>query len=176
MIASDHGILGSGPGMTNNVAEYTAAIKAVEKAKSLGFRRLDIRGDSQLAIKQMNGVFAVRSPRIVPLYRRLCQLVQGLNVTFDWVPREQNEEADQLSKKAFREIAEASRRQRATEIGNDKITKISDIAFEVVGSKGDIYSVDLKSETCTCRDFDRHKHDRIPIRCKHLLACLRKED
>ena len=53
---------------TNNVAEYRALISALEKAIELGARRILIRGDSELIIKQMTGVYRVKHPDMKVLY------------------------------------------------------------------------------------------------------------
>jgi len=169
VIAQDCGIVGDGPGMTNNVAEYTACIEAVKRAKALGYRNIDIRGDSQLLVRQMIGEYEVKSERILPLYNQLCDLVSDLDITFKWIPREQNGDADALSRQAYREIAEEDRRQRAREIPDGNVSQIDENQFEVVGSRGICYRVDIASETCTCPDFQKHRSDRIPIRCKHIL-------
>jgi ribonuclease HI len=104
------GVVGEGEGMTNNVAEYTGLIegmKAVRKIVKPG-DTLEIRSDSQLAVRQMNGVYRVRSERIRPLYERAQKLKKtleekGIKVRIKWVPREQNERADYLSHQAYRE-------------------------------------------------------------------------
>jgi ribonuclease HI len=46
---------------TNNVAEYTALVRALERARDLGGKRLLIRSDSELLVKQMNGVYKVKN-------------------------------------------------------------------------------------------------------------------
>src|SRR5215831_8292126 len=53
---------------TNNVAEYRALITAMEKAKELGARRIHIRGDSELIIKQMRGEYRVKNLDLKDLY------------------------------------------------------------------------------------------------------------
>jgi len=88
VIAQECGIVGSGPGMTNNIAEYTACIEAVKRARG-------------------------------------------------------------IPDNAVRQIAEGK--------------------YEVIGSRGIPYEVDIASETCTCQDFQKHRSDRIPIRCKHII-------
>jgi len=91
---------------TNNEAEYTAAIEAVHAANGLrsGIPKL-LRGDSQLVIRQLEERYAVRAERIIPLFRRLKDLVNQDAWAFEWVPREQNEDADLEGRKAaFRAI------------------------------------------------------------------------
>src|SRR2546422_11599275 len=53
---------------TNNVAEYKALITALEEAKKLGAKKIVIRGDSELIIKQMRGEYRVKHPDMKELY------------------------------------------------------------------------------------------------------------
>src|SRR5262245_33515145 len=53
---------------TNNVAEYKALITALAEAKKLGARKIIIRGDSELIIRQMLGQYRVKSPDLRDLY------------------------------------------------------------------------------------------------------------
>ncbi|MGH7194241.1 MAG: ribonuclease HI family protein, partial [Candidatus Saccharimonadales bacterium] len=53
---------------TNNVAEYRALITGLEKAKELGAKKINIRGDSELIIKQMRGEYRVKNPDMKVLY------------------------------------------------------------------------------------------------------------
>lgn len=93
---------------TNNVAEYTGLMKGLEwVVESRPGGDLVVRGDSRLVIMQMKGEFKVRSKRLLPLYRRCKELEAKLGkVTYEWVPREENREADRLSERAYREFME----------------------------------------------------------------------
>ena len=83
---------------TNNVAEYTAAIRGLERAGELGATDVLLRSDSQLLINQLTGRYRVKSPHLQPLYRRLRELVGAFErVRFEHVPRERNGEADRLA-------------------------------------------------------------------------------
>src|SRR3954471_8242848 len=53
---------------TNNVAEYTALITALEEAKKLGAKKIIVRGDSELVIKQMRGEYRVKNADLKVLY------------------------------------------------------------------------------------------------------------
>ncbi|WP_409349226.1 ribonuclease HI [Saccharolobus sp. A20] len=86
---------------TNNVAEYMGLICLMDKMISLKLDSPIIRGDSQLVIRQMNGEYKVKAKRIIPLYERAIQLKEKLNAKLEWVPREQNKEADRLSRIAY---------------------------------------------------------------------------
>lgn len=97
-------------GSTNNVAEYTALLRGLEAAKPEvpPGDVLEIMGDSQLAIRQLTGQYAVNAPTIVPLHSKASLAIHELRVTgrkvdLKWIPREQNGEADKLSKEAVKE-------------------------------------------------------------------------
>ncbi|MEM2824557.1 MAG: ribonuclease HI [Thermofilaceae archaeon] len=108
-IAAGKGIVGAGykgDDVTNNVAEYTALIRALEWliANGCAGSELVVKGDSQLVIRQLQGRYAVRSPRIAPLYRRAVELLSHFpRRRYVWIPREGNREADALSLEALRE-------------------------------------------------------------------------
>src|SRR6476660_2375893 len=59
---------------TNNVAEYQALITGMQKARELGAKRVQIRGDSELIVKQMLGEYRVRHPDLRPLYQEAMDL------------------------------------------------------------------------------------------------------
>jgi len=82
---------------TNNVAEYTALIKALEKAKSLGLSRLRINSDSELLVKQVNGEYRVKNDDLKWLSEEAKGLMrQFKSVAVHHVRREQNKRADEL--------------------------------------------------------------------------------
>jgi ribonuclease HI len=85
---------------TNNVAEYTAAIRGLEAAKAFGADEVLLRSDSQLMINQMTGRYRVKTPHLQPLHRQVRDLVRAFSrVEFEHVPRERNAHADRLANK-----------------------------------------------------------------------------
>lgn len=83
---------------TNNVAEYTAVIRGLERAIDLGAASVLLRSDSQLLINQLTGRYRVKSPHLQPLHRRVRQLAAGFDsIEFEHVRRERNTEADRLA-------------------------------------------------------------------------------
>ena len=83
---------------TNNVAEYTAAIRGLERASQLGAADVILRSDSQLLINQLTGRYRVKTPHLVPLHRRVRSLAAGFRtIRFEHVRRENNAEADRLA-------------------------------------------------------------------------------
>ncbi|MDO8553490.1 MAG: ribonuclease HI family protein [Candidatus Micrarchaeota archaeon] len=86
---------------TNNIAEYTALIRALEFASSTLEKTIHIRSDSELMVKQLTGKYKVKDIKLKVLYGKAIHLCGGLQVTFEHIPREKNELADELSKKAI---------------------------------------------------------------------------
>jgi len=101
------------PNATNNVAEYVAAIRALEWLAAQGYRGAVVAsGDSQLVIRQMTGEYEVRAEHLRPYHDRLRTLVGEFDrVQFLWIPREQNLIADRLSKLAIEEAGSGALRR-----------------------------------------------------------------
>ncbi len=88
---------------TNNVAEYKALIAALQQAKKMGGTQLEIRADSELMIRQLNGRYKIKSAGLKPLYIEVTQLLtQFETVSLKHIPRELNAEADRLANDAVR--------------------------------------------------------------------------
>jgi ribonuclease HI len=83
---------------TNNQAEYTALIRALEHAERLGTHHpLHIHCDSELLVKQMNGEYRVKDEGLKPLYEQARLLASRFgSVSIRHVPRAQNAWADRL--------------------------------------------------------------------------------
>jgi ribonuclease HI len=85
--------------MTNNMAEYTALVRALEHALRLGPQyRVIVRSDSELMVKQMRGEYRVKDDRLRALYDQACRLRDRFQhrPQFLHVRREQNTRADAL--------------------------------------------------------------------------------
>src|SRR5215472_13363275 len=87
---------------TNNVAEYYGLIAAMDYAQSKGIRALRIESDSELLVKQMRGLYKVKSVDLQPLFER----ARKMSRSFEWfkiehVFRERNREADALANEAL---------------------------------------------------------------------------
>jgi ribonuclease HI len=83
---------------TNNVAEYTAMVRALEEARALGCDRIAVYTDSELMAHQINGRYSVKAAHLLPLYQRACLLLrQFQSATVTHVRRELNKRADALS-------------------------------------------------------------------------------
>jgi ribonuclease HI len=91
--------------MTNNVAEYYGLIAALDYVEAQGIRALRIESDSELLVKQMKGLYKVRSPELAPLYERARKMAAALDsFRIDHVYREHNREADALANQAMDEV------------------------------------------------------------------------
>jgi ribonuclease HI len=104
-IHSDYGV--AAHDSTNNVAEYTGLIKSLEWLIKNNYHNqtIVIMGDSMLVIHQLKKEFQVKAPTIIPLYRKAMSLVSKFyHIEFEWIPREQNKEADKLTCMAYEEI------------------------------------------------------------------------
>jgi len=83
--------------MTNNEAEYQSIILLLTMAKQFNISSIEVRGDSSLVVNQMNGIWKVKEPRMKALKAEAQSLMTDMKVTFKWVPREENSNADKLS-------------------------------------------------------------------------------
>jgi len=89
---------------TNNVAEYTAFIRALTHLRELGATGVVIYSDSELAVRQLNGQYKVKNTGLMPLFNRVRELGAGFaEFRVVHVPRGENSTADGLANKAIRE-------------------------------------------------------------------------
>lgn len=83
---------------TNNVAEYSAAIRGLRRAGELGASRVLLRSDSKLLVEQLAGRYRVKAAHLQDLHREaMGEAVSFQQVRFEHVRREQNREADRLA-------------------------------------------------------------------------------
>ena len=83
---------------TNNVAEYTAAIRGLERARELGAAEVHLRSDSKLLIEQLSGRWKIKNKNLMRLHREVRDLADGFErISYEHVPRERNVEADRLA-------------------------------------------------------------------------------
>lgn len=87
---------------TNNVAEYRALIAGLEKGHELGVTDIDVRLDSELIVRQIEGRYRVKNAGLIPLYRKATDLLTGFrSYSIKHVPREENKHADRLANQAL---------------------------------------------------------------------------
>ncbi len=84
----------------NNVAEYVALLEALQLAITLGAETLHVYSDSEVVVRQMNGEYACRSPRLHSLNWVCRKLARSLQFSISHVRRELNTEANGLAASA----------------------------------------------------------------------------
>jgi len=87
---------------TNNQAEYSALIAALEFAHAGQIDRLQVFSDSELLVNQINGAYNVKNTELKLLHHRASLLIGKLrSFSIQQIPRDQNREADRLANKAM---------------------------------------------------------------------------
>lgn len=143
---------------TNNVAEYRALITAMEEAKKLGAKKIIVRGDSELIIKQMRGEYRVKHPDM----RELFDEAQFLLHQFDEAKiehnlRHKNELADKLANLAM------DRRADVTEADESPV----DAPAPVSTQHGDRFSCPrCGCEVEICKPSGIRPHQLRPFVCQ----------
>lgn len=80
---------------SSNETEYNGLIFGLELCVQLGIKRLEVYGDSEIVINQVNRQYKVRKKHLIPLWERVNDLIKEFeSITFYWVPRKQNTVAD----------------------------------------------------------------------------------
>lgn len=100
---------------TNNEAEYNAVIELLKAVKDLGITEIKIYGDSNLVVSQLSRKWAIKKSHLRELAETAWKVgaESQAKITYVWVPREQNREADKLSNEA---IDKAPQNQRDNEL------------------------------------------------------------
>lgn len=100
---------------TNNVAEYTGLIKALEAAAQKGPEQLSIFSDSELLVRQITGQYRVKSEQIKPLFQQAMSLLNHFN---NWkirhVTRDKNTKADNLVNQALDAECDIEEKRKST--------------------------------------------------------------
>jgi ribonuclease HI len=88
---------------TNNEAEYQALLIGLEQSLIHGAKEIVVQMDSELLVRQINGVYKVRNPRLSVFFEKAKDLLRKFS-KYDimHIPREQNREADRMANEAIR--------------------------------------------------------------------------
>jgi len=78
-------------------AEYMALIMLLKAAKDRGIKSLRVYGDSKLVVSQISRQWKINLPHLRLLAREAWDLAEGMDITYSWIPREENKRADMLS-------------------------------------------------------------------------------
>jgi ribonuclease HI len=100
----EHGLVGKGSSMSNNVAEYAGVLQVLKYLAPRPPGQVTIHGDSNQVINQLNGKWRIKKGLYLSTAIETKELLSylrgfGWQVNFRWIPRTQNEECDALSKK-----------------------------------------------------------------------------
>lgn len=94
--------------VTNNVAEYEAVVFALKKVKLLFGKKkaktmeIEINLDSELVVKQLNHQYKIKEKDLIPLFIKIWNLMLDFGqVSFKYIPRNKNKQADQLVNQAL---------------------------------------------------------------------------
>ena len=101
----EHGLVGEGSAMSNNVAEYAGVLQVLKYLSTRPPGRVTIHGDSKLVVSQLNGKWRMRKGLYLSTAKEAKALLahlhsRGWEINLCWIPRAQNEECDALSKRA----------------------------------------------------------------------------
>lgn len=91
---------------TNNFAEYTALVVALETALKNGYKSIEVRSDSELVVKQIKGEYKVKQPALKNMFIHVNKLLTNFpSWTINHINREQNKRADELAELVIRNRA-----------------------------------------------------------------------
>jgi len=86
---------------TNNFAEYSALVTGLKASIKYRADKIEVYSDSELMVRQLNGVYKVKSESLIPMYKEAKMIMSLLgDVKITHIPREKNKEADILANKA----------------------------------------------------------------------------
>jgi len=96
------------PGVgTNNIAEYSALLAALDRASELGWRRVVIEGDSRLVVNQVSGRWRINQEHLKRLQVMVLKRLDAFDFyQINWIPREKNALADELSSRVLGPLEE----------------------------------------------------------------------
>lgn len=87
---------------TNNVAEYEGLLMGLEEVLRLGGKRVRVQSDSELLVRQLNGLYRVKDEKLKKLYKKALDLLQHLEAyRIVHIAREYNRLADELANQAI---------------------------------------------------------------------------
>ena len=102
---------------TNNVAEYTALVFALEAARELKAQKISINTDSQLLYRQLKKEYRIKSAALIKLYQEVLKLLEVFDaVSLRNIPREANCGADKLATEAVKKALKKNKPRDTCEV------------------------------------------------------------
>lgn len=148
---------------TNNVAEYKAVIAGLNEAFRHNPRaNVLVRMDSKLVVEQMSGNWKIKHPDMQVLGIEVQKLISGKNVTWVWIPREQNSRADALANEAMDTETDSIRHLDAREVQSSRSIEFNPALPSSVRAPGSV------TEPLTTLILVRH--GRTPLTEAHKIS------
>jgi len=84
--------------VTNNIAEYLAIYNGLKEAKKFGVKRLIIYSDSELAVKQLKGIYRIKNEKLKKIFHAIQDIIKEFEIVeIESIPREKNSECDKIA-------------------------------------------------------------------------------
>lgn len=160
VLVDDNGKTVAGKGVflgktTNNVAEYTGMLEGIKAAQTMGVKEVKLFSDSELMVKQIKGIYRVKSPHLKIIHTEIMQLLE----TFDkWqikhVYRENNEDADKLANDAMdkkSDVVVTGDGSAAGDVGDSGKGGVKKLRLGVLLSGGGTTMVNIQKEIAAKR-------------------------
>lgn len=155
---------------TNNQAEYLSLVEGIKLVKRNDVSSVLIAGDSQLVINQMTGVWNCNDEKLKTIKTKATHLLAGCDVEYRWIPRNQNERADELSKQGLeKSVSDEPIQLNKKNKPKERLTPIqvfyhTGIGFSVIDGEK-LYAVNLNPKVhCSCSSGNSQ--------CRHISAAL----
>ena len=166
---------------TNNVAEYRAVLAAIELANEIApDAKLLVRMDSKLVVEQMSGRWKVKNEGMQDLAAQMHRAIGSREVTFEWIPREQNSKADSLANEAMDAESSVTRKF----VGEPGTSTINVVTLASKTTAADLeYNPELPSSVRAPRNVTKKlttvilvRHGRTALTETHKLSGRGGED
>lgn len=103
-VYDERGIVGVGNGMSSNAAEYFSVVKALHRLLTtlMNDQKILVKSDSKLVVNQLTGIWRAKRGFYLKYYQLAKQMLENFSdISFHWIPGEENYLADALSKLAY---------------------------------------------------------------------------
>ncbi|NBQ96738.1 MAG: bifunctional RNase H/acid phosphatase [Micrococcales bacterium] len=166
---------------TNNVAEYKAVLAAIELANEIAPEaRLLVRMDSKLVVEQMSGRWKIKNEGMQELSVLMAKAIGSRDVSFEWIPREQNSKADSLANEAMDAESSVTRKF----VGEPGTSTINVVTLASKNTAADLeYNPELPSSVRAPRNVTKKlttvilvRHGRTALTETHKLSGRGGED
>jgi broad specificity phosphatase PhoE/ribonuclease HI len=166
---------------TNNVAEYKAVLAGIELANEMAPEaKLLVRMDSKLVVEQMSGRWKIKNEGMQELSVLMAKAIGSRDITFEWIPREQNSKADSLANEAMDAESSVTRKF----VGEPGTSTISVVTLASKNTAADLeYNPELPSSVRAPRNVTKKlttvilvRHGRTALTETHKLSGRGGED